>query len=112
MLKELRKNPGFKAYLILNNDGIVIKWDQEGSPMPYQKAVQYSHHVLDLCNKSKAHIKDLFEPQDNQVENIRLRTDEYELIAAQQANFTLVVIQEDETKAKTKEKREEKDDNA
>lgn len=41
----------------------------------------------------------LCQPQDNQVENIRLRTDEYELIASQTGNFTLVVIQADESKA-------------
>mmetsp|Transcript_58788 Transcript_58788/g.70109 ORF Transcript_58788/g.70109 Transcript_58788/m.70109 type:complete len:127 (+) Transcript_58788:134-514(+) len=99
MVKELKKNRGFKAYLILNNDGIVIKWEQIGTAMSYQEAVQHSHLILDLCAKSKAHIKNLFDPPDNNVENIRLRTDQYETIVAQEGNFTLVVIQEDERKA-------------
>ena len=29
LLKDLKKTPGFKAYLILNSDGIVIRWDQK-----------------------------------------------------------------------------------
>ena len=52
LLKDLKKTPGFKAYLILNSDGIVIRWDQadnvaEGSSqvMTYQSAVQHAHHI-------------------------------------------------------------------
>ena len=97
-MKGLKKLPGFKAYIILNNDGIVIKWDtlSEKNTMSYQKAVQHSHHILDLCSKSKTHIKELFDPGENHVESIRLRTEEYEMIVAQQGNFTLVVIQDEE----------------
>jgi hypothetical protein len=62
IISRLQKNRGFKAYLILNNDGVVVKWEQDGEqPLPYHKVVQYSHHILDLCNKSKSHIKDLFD---------------------------------------------------
>ena len=110
MVKDLKKNPGFKAYIILNNDGIVIKWDQVETPMPYETAVQHSHLVLDLCSKSKKYMRELFDPPDNEVENIRLRTDTHELIAAQHGNFTLVVVQEDllaKAKAKALEAEEE-----
>ena len=41
------------------------------------------------------HVRELFDPPDNEVENIRLRTDDYELIAAQHGHFTLIVVQED-----------------
>ena len=61
MIKDLKKNPGFKNYIILNNDGIVIKWDQVGEPMPYAKAVQHAHLVLDLCAKCKQKVKNLFD---------------------------------------------------
>jgi predicted regulator of Ras-like GTPase activity (Roadblock/LC7/MglB family) len=136
MIKELKKNPGFKSYIILNNDGIVIKWDQPtpssapttaaavaggaapaaggapapGAPAPssgneqgltYLKAVHHAHQVLGLCAKAKHYIRELRElipPPDNEVENIRLRTDDHELIAAQYGNFTLIVTQEDATK--------------
>ena len=100
MVKDLKRNPGFKSYIILNNDGIVIKWDQVSEPMPYIKAVQHAHLVLDLCSKSKKYVRELFDAPDNEVESIRLRTDYYELIAAQHGHFTLIVIQEDSTVAK------------
>ena len=62
IVRNLKKNPGFKAYLIFNNDGIVLRWEQVGNtPMPYHKAVQHAHHVLDLYHKSKMHIRDLFD---------------------------------------------------
>jgi len=95
VVKELKKQKGFKNYIILNNDGIVIKWDQIGAPIPYATAVHHASLVLDLCAKSKKYIKELFDQPDNDVDNIRLRTDEYELIAAQHGHFTLVVTQED-----------------
>ena len=72
----MKKVPGFLSYIILNNDGIVIRWDQQqqsgtsnnngassvqGAKMTYEKAVQYSHLVLDLCGKCKSHVKELFE---------------------------------------------------
>jgi len=99
MVKDLKRHPGFKSYIILNNDGIVIKWDQIDEPMPYAKAVQHAHLMLDLCAKSKKYVRELFDGGDNEVENIRLRTDCFELIAAQHGKFTLIVIQEDEMEA-------------
>lgn len=69
-----------------------MRWDQDGDPMPYEKAVQYSHHVLDLCSKSKANVKELFDDPEEEVENIRVRTNCYELIVAQEGNYILVII--------------------
>ena len=104
MVNDLRKHSGFKSYLILNNDGVVIKWGQEGgSPMPYEKAVQQSHHVLDLYKKSKTCLRELFGPEEEGlIECVRLRTVECELIMAQEGNYTLVVAQEDEAKTVAK----------
>lgn len=46
LLRDLKKVPGFKAYLVLNSDGIVIRWDQvAGQQMSYQSAVQHG-----VCN--------------------------------------------------------------
>jgi hypothetical protein len=95
IVKSLKENPGFKAYLVLTLDGIVLRWDQEGEAMPYEKAVQYSHHVMDLFDKSKCHISELFEgggEDDDEIENMRVHTNEYELIASQQGNYYLVVL--------------------
>ena len=41
LLKGLKKVPGFKSYLVLNGDGIVIRWDQGDGQMSYQSAVQH-----------------------------------------------------------------------
>lgn len=128
IVKSIQKTPGFNAYLILNNDGVVLRWEQvkssnvisgssttgstgsgttsssgggnnnnngssadgggtststntntstagsagnedeqqqsqqlyEQPPLTYEKAVQYSHHILDLCSKSKDNMKELF----------------------------------------------------
>lgn len=99
LLKDLKKTPGFKAYLILNSDGIVIRWEQVGTQMPYQRAVHHAHHITELYNKSTAHIKELFDPEDGPVENIRIRTEEYEMIVSSLGSYTLAVFQEDDCKA-------------
>jgi predicted regulator of Ras-like GTPase activity (Roadblock/LC7/MglB family) len=101
LLKDLKKTPGFKAYLILNSDGIVIRWDQVGKQMSYQRAVQHAHHITELSIKSKAHVQELFDPQDRHVENVRVRTEEYEMIISSCGAFTLAVFQEDGRKAES-----------
>lgn len=84
----------------------MIRWEQNGSPMPYPKAVQHAHLVLDLCDKSKAHMQELFAPPDDCVDSIRIRTDNYEMIIAQHGNFTLIVVQEDQEKKGMQEAQE------
>jgi predicted regulator of Ras-like GTPase activity (Roadblock/LC7/MglB family) len=92
LLKDLKKTPGFKSYLVLNGDGIVIRWDQVGAPMQYQRAVQHAHHITEIYNKSAARIKELFDPDDGQVENVRIRTEEYEMIVSSLGLYTLAVF--------------------
>uniref|UniRef100_A0A7S1U883 Roadblock/LAMTOR2 domain-containing protein n=1 Tax=Phaeomonas parva TaxID=124430 RepID=A0A7S1U883_9STRA len=89
VIKELKMVPGFHSYMILNNDGIVIKWEN----MQYRSAIQCAHLVLDLVAKSKKYIRELFEVPDNEVESLRLRSKNFELIVAQHGSFTLVVKQ-------------------
>ncbi len=59
-IRELKKISGFNSYLILNNDGIVIKYES----MSYRTAVHHAHLVLSLCSKATKYMKDLFEPPD------------------------------------------------
>mmetsp|Transcript_16088 Transcript_16088/g.16220 ORF Transcript_16088/g.16220 Transcript_16088/m.16220 type:complete len:126 (+) Transcript_16088:140-517(+) len=87
VIRDLKKIPGFAAYCILNNDGIVIKYEN----MSYKIAVHHAHQVLSLTGKASKYIKDLLD--DNEVESIRLRTIEYEMIIAQHGNFTVIVTQ-------------------
>jgi len=116
LLKGLRNVPGFKSYLVLNNDGIVIRWDQSDDQMTYQSAVQHgnytmttlifhihftlspmfiylAHHIMQLQNKGVASIQELMGPQEN-VENIRVRTEQYEMIISSMGSYTLAVFQE------------------
>ncbi|KAJ8601327.1 hypothetical protein CTAYLR_007235 [Chrysophaeum taylorii] len=92
VIKELKKNKGFHGFVIMNNDGIVIRHEQ----MEYKTAVHHAYLVLDLCAKAKDHIRQLFEAPENEVESLRLKTSFYEMIISQHGNFTLVVVQMEE----------------
>ena len=108
-IKNIKESPGYQAYILMNNDGIVIKYEN----VDYQKAVGYAYHVLNLYHKSKRTAQALMET-DNEVECIRLHTSMNEIIIAQYAKFTIVVLQhmngeneavavEEETEHKTEE---------
>jgi dynein light chain roadblock-type len=88
-IRDLKKISGFSSYLIINNDGIVIKFEN----MQMRTAVHYAHLVLSLAGKASRYVRDLFEAPDNEVESIRLRTAAYEMIIAQVSNFTMIVTQ-------------------
>ena len=60
-MRELKDVPGFTSYLILNNDGIVIKYEN----MDYKAALHHSHQVLGLTGKAAKYIRDLFEANEN-----------------------------------------------
>lgn len=60
VIRDLKKVPGFSAYAILNNDGIVIKYEN----MSYKTAVYHAHQVLSLSVKASKYIGDLFEHPD------------------------------------------------
>lgn len=92
ILKDLQRTPGFKDYIILNNDGIVIRHTMESN----ERAVQHAHHITELYNKSVAQIQDLFDhPDDNRVENVRMRTEKYEMIVSSIGSYTLAVFQQE-----------------
>ena len=65
IIRELKDIPGFTSYLILNNDGIVIKYEN----MDYKSALHHSHQVLGLTGKASKYIRDLFEVNENEVLN-------------------------------------------
>ena len=91
ILKDLQ-SPGCKAYIILNSDGIVIRHTMDSN----ERAVQHAHHITELYNKSVALIKDLFDhPEDSRVENVRMRTEKYEMIVSSVGSYTLAVFQEE-----------------
>lgn len=88
-IKHLKTKPGFFAYILMNNDGIVIKYEN----LEYQQAVMYAYHVLDLYTKSKLRVAKLIDAPDNDMESLRLHTKYHEIIIAQYLKFTIVVLQ-------------------
>lgn len=60
IFKGLKQKPGFKAYIVLNHDGVVLRWDNNRGKLHYDTAVHYSHHVLELYEMIICQIKDLF----------------------------------------------------
>ena len=56
MIKSIKNNVGYKGYVILNTEGVVVRWD----PMPYEQAVQHACLALDLYDKSKLSVNEIF----------------------------------------------------
>jgi len=92
VIRELKLVPGYHSFVVVNNDGIVIKYEN----MDYKKALHYAHQMLTLYAKASKYTRDLFDAPDNEVESIRLKTEEYELVIAQHGNFTFVLTQRPE----------------
>ncbi|KAG9407927.1 hypothetical protein AC1031_021164 [Aphanomyces cochlioides] len=91
-IKALKLKPGFFSYIIMNNDGIVIKYEN----MEYKMAVMHAYHILSLYARSKKHLSKLFDASECDIECLRLRTKMHEMIIAQYTRFTLVVLQTSE----------------
>ncbi|ETW07634.1 hypothetical protein H310_02104 [Aphanomyces invadans] len=88
-IKALKSKPGFFSYIVMNNDGIVIKYEN----MEYKSAVMHAYHILNLYARSKKHLSKLFDASECEIECLRLRTKLHEMIIAQYTRFTLVVLQ-------------------
>jgi dynein light chain roadblock-type len=94
VIKQLKSKPGFSAYILMNNDGIVVKYEN----LEYKEAIMHAYHVLSLYGRTKKHLQKLFpDPSDSEIEWLRLRTKMHEMIIAQYLRFTLVVLQQAET---------------
>ncbi|KDO33731.1 hypothetical protein SPRG_19341 [Saprolegnia parasitica CBS 223.65] len=92
-IKALKAKPGFFSYIVMNNDGIVIKYEN----MEYKMAVMHAYHILNLYARSKKYLTKLFDAAESDIECLRLRTKLHEMLIAQYAKFTLVVLQVSET---------------
>eukprot|EP00981_Chlorochromonas_danica_P005785 scaffold1190_cov187-Ochromonas_danica.AAC.17 len=76
-IRELKKITGFTSYLVLNNDGIVIKYEN----MSYRVAVHHAHLILSLCSKASKYIRDLLETPD-------VSTYHYHLLVTTSSSFS------------------------
>ncbi|KAJ0398982.1 hypothetical protein P43SY_003587 [Pythium insidiosum] len=93
VIKQLKSKPGFSSYILMNNDGIVVKHEN----IEYRDAVMHAYHVLSLFGRTRKHIHKLFpDPSDGEIDWLRLRTKLHEMIIAQHLRFTLVVLQKAE----------------
>ncbi|RLN14830.1 hypothetical protein BBJ28_00010673 [Nothophytophthora sp. Chile5] len=93
VIKQLKSRPGFSSYLLMSNDGIVVKYEN----LEYKEAIMHAYHVLSLYSRTKKHLQQLFpDPSDSEMDWLRLRTKMHEMLIAQHLRFTLVVLQEPE----------------
>jgi hypothetical protein len=97
IIKGIKDQPGYEAHIVLNNEGIVIHFDQaeKDGEMTYVKAVHYAGHILPLYKKTRAcmeQLKELKLSETGVVEKIVLRTQDKEVIVAQHGQYTLLVI--------------------
>ncbi|KAG6590548.1 Dynein light chain 2B [Phytophthora cinnamomi] len=100
VIKQLKSKPGFSSYILMNNDGIVVKYEN----LEYKEAIMHAYHVLSLYGRTKKHLQKLFpDPSDSEIEWLRLRTKMHEMIIAQHLRFTLVVLQQAEATDTTPE---------
>ncbi|KUF96868.1 hypothetical protein AM588_10009144 [Phytophthora nicotianae] len=93
VIKQLKSKPGFTSYILMNNDGIVVKYEN----LEYKEAIMHAYHVLSLYGRTKKHLHKLFpDPNESEIEWLRLRTKMHEMVIAQHLRFTIVVLQQAE----------------
>ena len=133
----LKLNEGFHSYLLVKNDGIVIKYDK----MSYDEAKQWAYNVLDLATSTAKYVRELLAPDEvcglatcraylvrpadatahlpqNQIQNIRLRCFNFrnkkyqEVIVAQTQYYTFICIQHSGDHHEHEEDEEEEEEGA
>ncbi|KAF4712323.1 putative aminopeptidase npepl1 [Perkinsus olseni] len=107
ILHQIVDNPTTIGYVVLNSDGIPVKYHDR---MPYEKAVMYAQLISEFYMKAKKCMRELLQSgapgavvppvansgpgNDSDLTNFRLRTKEgTEIIAVTGAEYILVVVQ-------------------
>lgn len=91
VINQMKEVAGFAGFVICNNDGVVLRHE---NVEPRDKGgIHHAYHALDLCNKARDHVRILFEAPENELESVRLKTDDYEMIISQVGSYTLCVMQ-------------------
>ncbi|GBG30809.1 Dynein light chain roadblock-type 1 [Hondaea fermentalgiana] len=97
VIKRVMAIENVTRYVVFNKDGIVLRyegWPSEEGDGGYRKCVQLAGTVANLVNHCSQGCQDMLAPPNNEVECLRLKTRNYEMIVAPGANFTMVAIQE------------------
>jgi hypothetical protein len=82
-LNGLAAEGGVTHYLIINPEGVPIRWSGWGKQKEdLDEITQLSALTMGLASKCKHHVKSLLEPGENGVETFRLRTLKNEIIVA------------------------------
>jgi len=65
-----------------------------GSPISqYNEALKLGALVLDLYSKAKNSVRQLLDPADSEVQNVRLKSCRHELICSQSGHYTFICQQ-------------------
>mmetsp|Transcript_590 Transcript_590/g.854 ORF Transcript_590/g.854 Transcript_590/m.854 type:complete len:123 (-) Transcript_590:123-491(-) len=97
VVKSLTSVENVSRYVIFNKDGIVLRhegWPSESGDQGYRKCVQLAATVAPLVHHCSKGCQDLLPPPNNDVECLRLKTKNYEMIVSPGSNYTVVAIQE------------------
>mmetsp|Transcript_16884 Transcript_16884/g.48206 ORF Transcript_16884/g.48206 Transcript_16884/m.48206 type:complete len:177 (+) Transcript_16884:240-770(+) len=97
VIRKVMAIESVSRYVIFNKDGIVLRyegWPNEDGDGGYRKCVQLAGTVSNLVHHSSQGCQDLLAPPNNEVECLRLKTREYEMIIAPAPSFTMVAIQD------------------
>jgi len=93
VLKRIEAQARVSKYIIFNENAIPIRSSGFGDSDTVKIAANMSR-LVEKCSKG---CQDLLDPPDNEVECLRLRTSQYEIIVAPgKSGYTLVAFQENE----------------
>lgn len=96
-IKDLKANDGFEALMLMNKEGIVIRWEN----MEYKEAVHYGTNVKSLFDKAGMFVGSLLEPGENELQTLRMNASDFqhnhrhELIVSQVMGYLMLVIQKE-----------------
>mmetsp|Transcript_4860 Transcript_4860/g.8846 ORF Transcript_4860/g.8846 Transcript_4860/m.8846 type:complete len:141 (-) Transcript_4860:242-664(-) len=121
-LTNPQNNEGVESFIVMNEAGIAIKASnnlstkiQGQQPVPNEKAAHYAANISHLLTKVKASVKLMdtgkSTPED-ELQSIRLRTKDNEIIVVPAEKYTLIVIhkpfKKDEKKQQKKEEKQKR----
>jgi len=89
MIHQAEHATGYKGYIVMNNDGVLLRYNGFSQP----EALQLAYSAISLYQKSKSTTLDLLGKEDGAVESVRIRSKKDELIMTQHGNFTFIVRQ-------------------
>ncbi|GFH54639.1 hypothetical protein CTEN210_11115 [Chaetoceros tenuissimus] len=87
-LERIQKQPGVEAYVILNNEGEILR---RMPSMSQEVAEQYANKVKDLVKKAANATRDL-NPEDK-LKNLRIRTKTKEMLVSFATDSVVIIIQ-------------------